>query len=81
VRRKNVLGTIMHSFFIIGVVTIVWATVAIASPSARPRRLIGDLSWAGLHGVGADANKDYAATIPHLAFMIFQCMFAVITPR
>lgn len=42
--------------------------------------LLGSLDWAGLSGVGQEANADYAATVPHLAFMIFQCMFAVITP-
>ncbi len=41
---------------------------------------IGNLSWAGLHGVGLDPYADYSATIPHQAFMIFQAMFAIITP-
>lgn len=81
VRRKNVLGTIMHSFFIIGVISVVWAVVGYSLAFGPDHGgLIGDLSWAGLRGVGGDANKDYAATIPHLAFMIYQCMFAVITP-
>jgi Amt family ammonium transporter len=81
VRAKNVLGTIMHSFFILGLVSVVWV-VAGYSLAFGPDRwhLIGSLDWVGLRGVGQTPNPDYAATVPHLAFMIFQGMFAVITP-
>ncbi|MFZ3122078.1 MAG: ammonium transporter [Thermodesulfovibrionales bacterium] len=81
VRRKNVLGTIMQSFIALGVVTILWVLYGY-SLSFGPDKwhIIGGLEWVGLKGVGLDPNPDYAATIPHQAFMIFQMMFAVITP-
>lgn len=81
VRRKNVLGTIMQSFIALGVVTILWVLYGY-SLSFGPDKwhIIGGLEWAGLKGVGLEPNPDYAATIPHQAFMIFQMMFAVITP-
>ena len=81
VRRKNALGTIMHSFIIAAVISIQWAlwgyTLAFGVDIGG---IIGDLSWLGLKSVGAEPNTDYAATVPHAAFMIFQMMFAVITP-
>lgn len=81
VRKKNVLGTIMHSFVCLGIVSIIWVlygyTLAFGPDKAH---LIGDLSWAGLSNVGALPNADYAPTVPHQIFMIFQMMFAVITP-
>jgi Amt family ammonium transporter len=81
VRGKNVLGTIMHSFIIVAVISIQWVlwgySVAFGPDVGG---LFGNLSWVGLNGVGADPNPDYAATIPHSAFMIYQMMFAVITP-
>jgi Amt family ammonium transporter len=81
VRRKNVLATIMHSFFILALISVQWAlwgyTLAFGPDKGG---IIGGLDWLGLKGVGAEPNPDYAATIPHSAFMIFQCMFAVITP-
>jgi Amt family ammonium transporter len=81
VRRKNVLGTIMHSFIALGVITLQWVLFGY-SLSFGPDigHFIGNLDWIGLRGVGGDPNADYAATIPHQAFMIFQMMFAVITP-
>jgi ammonium transporter, Amt family len=81
VRRKNVLGTIMHSFIALGVVTLQWVLFGYSlafGPDVG--HFIGNLSWIGLNGVGLDPNPDYAATVPHQAFMIFQMMFAVITP-
>lgn len=81
VRRKNVLGTIMQSFIALGVVTIVWVLYGYSlafGPDVG--HIIGNLDWVGLKGVGLEPNPDYAATIPHQAFMIFQMMFAVITP-
>lgn len=81
VRGKNVLGTIMQSFIMISVVSMEWVYLGY-SMSFGPdiKGLIGSLSWFGLSGVGAAPNPDYAPTIPQTLFMIYQCMFAVITP-
>jgi Amt family ammonium transporter len=81
VRGKNVLGTIMQSFIILGVITFEWVLWGY-SMSFGPDHggIIGGLDWFGLKGVGMDPSPSYGPTIPHLAFMIFQCMFAVITP-
>ncbi len=81
VRKKNVLGTLMHSFVAIALVSVQWILVGY-SLSFGPdiNGVIGSLAWAGLSGVGVEPNPDYAATIPHMAFMIYQAMFAVITP-
>jgi Amt family ammonium transporter len=81
VRRKNVLGTIMHSFIAIALVSVQWILFGYSlafGPDVKG--LIGGLDWAGLAGVGTAPNADYAATVPHLAFMAYQMMFAVITP-
>jgi ammonium transporter, Amt family len=81
VRTKNALSTIMQSFFIVGLISVQWVlwgyTLAFG-PDING--IIGSLDWAGLATVGQAPNADYAATIPHYAFMIFQAMFAVITP-
>ncbi|WP_028322941.1 ammonium transporter [Desulfatiglans anilini] len=81
VRSKNILGTLMQSFIILGVVTLEWVlwgyTMAFGPDHAG---LIGGLDWFGLKGVGMEPSADYGTTVPHLAFMIFQCMFAIITP-
>jgi ammonium transporter, Amt family len=81
VRGKNVLGTIMQSFIVLGVITLQWVLWGY-SMSFGPDYggLIGGLEWFGLKGVGMAPSPDYGPTVPHLAFMIFQCMFAVITP-
>ena len=81
VRKKNVLSTIMHSFIALGVITIQWVLIGY-SLSFGPDKggIIGGLEWLGLSGVGLEPNTDYAGTIPHQAFMIFQMMFAIITP-
>ncbi len=81
VRRKNVLATIMQSFVILCVISIQWVLWGY-SVSFGPDKfgLFGGLEWIGLKGVGIEPYPDYAATIPHQAFMIFQMMFAVITP-
>jgi Amt family ammonium transporter len=81
VRSKNVLGTIMHSFAAIALVSVQWILVGY-SLSFGPdiNGFIGGLDWIGLNGVGVEPNPDYAPTVPHLAFMIYQAMFAVITP-
>lgn len=81
VRTKNVLSTIMQSFFIIGLISVQWVLWGYTlSFGPDINGFIGNFSWFGLQSVGQEANADYAATIPHLAFMIFQAMFAVITP-
>lgn len=81
VRKKNVLSTLMHSFFIIALISVQWVlfgyTLAFGPDVGH---LIGGLDWLGLKGVGAAPNADYAATIPAYAFMAFQMMFAIITP-
>jgi ammonium transporter, Amt family len=81
VRGKNVLGTIMQSFIILGIISIEWALWGY-SMSFGPDHggIIGGLDWFGLKGVGLEPSTSYGTTVPHLAFMIFQCMFAVITP-
>ncbi|NPV92763.1 MAG: ammonium transporter [Firmicutes bacterium] len=80
VRRKNVLSTIMHSFIIICLVSVQWVILGYSLAFGPDHAgLFGDLSWLGLNGVGLEPNADYAATIPHQAFMVFQMMFAIIT--
>jgi Amt family ammonium transporter len=80
VRRKNVLATIMHSFFILCLISVQWVlwgyTLAFGPDKGG---IIGGLDWLTLKGVGQDPGP-YAATVPHQAFMVFQMMFAVITP-
>jgi Amt family ammonium transporter len=81
VRRKNFLSVLMQCFVMIGMITVQWVLFGYSlSFGPDVKGLIGNLSWAGLKGVGLEPNPDYAATIPHQAFMIFQAMFAVITP-
>jgi Amt family ammonium transporter len=81
VRSKNILGTIMHSFIMVGIVTVQWVlwgySVAFGPDVGG---LFGSLAWVGLNGVGVEPNADYAATIPHMTFMVYQMMFAIITP-
>ena len=81
VRGKNVLGTIMQSFVAISLISVQWILIGY-SLSFGPdiNGLIGSLDWIGLRGVGIEPNPDYAPTIPHMAFMMYQAMFAVITP-
>ncbi len=81
VRRKNVLATIMHSFFILALISVQWVLWGYTLAFGPDRGgIIGSLQWLGLNGVGLEPNPDYASTIPHQAFMIYQGMFAVITP-
>jgi Amt family ammonium transporter len=81
VRGKNALGTIMQSFILVALISVQWVlwgySLAFGPDHAG---IIGGLDWFGLKGVGADPNPDYAATIPHQTFMIYQAMFAIITP-
>ena len=81
VRGKNALGTIMHSFIIVELISVqlvLWGYSLAFGPDKGG--IIGSLAWLGLNGVGLDPNPDYAATIPHQTFMIYQAMFAIITP-
>jgi len=80
VRRKNVLGTMMHSFVLMAVVTILWVLFGYSLAFAEGSPFIGGLQYLGLENVGAAPNGDYAATIPQGTFMLFQLMFAIITP-
>ncbi|MBW2621801.1 MAG: ammonium transporter [Deltaproteobacteria bacterium] len=81
VRHKNVLGTIMHSFICLGLVSLIWVLWGYSlSFGTDLGGLIGGLDFLGLKGVGLEPHADYGSSIPHLAFMVFQLMFAVITP-
>ncbi len=81
VRRKNVLSIMMQCFMLVGVVSIQWVLFGYSLAFGPDHGgVIGDFSWAGLSGVGLEPNADYAATIPHQLFMVFQMMFAIITP-
>ncbi len=81
-RSKNVLGTIMQSFIVVGLVGVQWVVIgySLAFSPDTVGGLIGDLDFFGLKGVGTEPSDVYATTIPHEAFMIFQAMFAIITP-
>lgn len=85
-RSKNVLGTIMQSFITTGVVAVIWVTVgySLAFGPDQGLGLIGNLDWIGLKDVGAEPGGPngavYGLGIPHLLFMSFQMMFAIITP-
>ena len=81
VRSKNVLGTIMHSFVILCLISLFWVLLGYSlafGPDVKG--VIGSLAWAGLNGVGLSPHAVYGPTIPHQAFMVFQLMFAAITP-
>ncbi len=80
VRSKNVLGTIMHTAVILCLLTVVWVVCGYSlafGPDVGG--VIGSLEWIGLQGVGPEPSPDYASTIPHQVFMVFQLMFAAIT--
>jgi Amt family ammonium transporter len=80
VRRKNILGTMMQSFAMMGLVTIIWAVVGYSLAFAHGTSFIGGFEHVFLRGVGLAPNADYAATIPEQTFMVYQLMFAIITP-
>src|SRR4051812_30776189 len=80
VRRKNVLGTMMHSFVLMAVVTVIWALVGYSFSFGEGNPFFGGGQYFFLNGVGADPNPDYAGTIPQGTFMVYQLMFAIITP-
>ncbi len=81
VRSKNVLSTTMHSYSAMAIVSIQWIVIGY-SLSFGPdwHGLIGTLDWFGLNGVTYAPNPDYSSTIPHNLFMMFQLMFAILTP-
>ena len=81
VRSKNVLGTIMQNFILLGLISVLWAIYGYSlafGPDVG--HFIGNLDWVGLAGVGFEPFKAYSETIPHQTFMIYQAMFAIITP-
>ena len=80
VRRKNMLSVLMQCFIILCVLSVQWVLFGYSLSFAPGSGFWGGFGWAGLNGVGLEPYPDYAATIPHQAFMIFQAMFAVITP-
>ncbi|MCE8423620.1 MAG: ammonium transporter [Candidatus Methanoperedens sp.] len=80
VRKKNALSTIMFSFAILALISVQWVLYGYSLAFGPDiGHVIGNLNWLGLNGVGQEPNADYAATIPALAYMIFQAMFAIIT--
>lgn len=81
VRKRNVLSIMMQSYTAIGLVTVVWVLFGYSLAFGPDHgHLIGGFNWLGLRGVGLSPNLDYAPTIPHLLFFLFQLMFAIITP-
>jgi ammonium transporter, Amt family len=80
VRRKNILGTMMQSFAMMGLVSILWAIVGYSLAFSHGNVFVGGLGHAFLIGVGLNPNPEYAATIPEQTYMIYQLMFAIITP-
>lgn len=81
VRRKNVLGTMMHSLVLMGLVSVLWALFGYSMAFGEGNAYCGNpLKHFLLRGVGLAPNSDYAATVPEQSFMLFQLMFAIITP-
>jgi Amt family ammonium transporter len=80
VRKRNVLGTMMQSFAMMAVITLLWAVCGYSLVFSQGNPFIGGLHYVFLNGVGAAPNATYAATIPHQTFMVYQLMFAIITP-
>jgi ammonium transporter, Amt family len=80
VRRKNTLAIMMQSFVLMGLITVMWALVGYSLCFGGNGPLIGGFEHAFLRGVGAEPNADYAGTIPQTTFMVYQLMFAIITP-
>jgi len=80
VRSKNVLSTMMHSFVLMGVVTVLWAIYGYSLAFSEGTPFVGGLHYLLLTDVGSTPNADYGATVPHETYMIYQLMFAIITP-
>ena len=80
VRKKNILGTMMQSFVLMALVTVLWAICGYSLAFGEGSFFLGDLRYLFLQNVAAAPNADYAGTIPHQTFMVYQLMFAIITP-
>ena len=80
VRQKNVLSMMLKSLICVGIVTLLWVFVGYSLVFSEGNSVIGGLEFAFLRGGGTDANPDYSTTLPQMSFMIFQLMFAIITP-
>jgi ammonium transporter, Amt family len=80
VRHKNILAIMMQSFALMALITVLWALVGYSLCFGGDGAVIGNFAHAFLRGVGADPNPDYAGTIPQMTFMVYQLMFAIITP-
>jgi ammonium transporter, Amt family len=80
VRKKNILGTMMQSFAMMGLVTILWPIVGYSLAFGHGNAFIGGFEHVFLHGVGLTPNADYGATVPEQTYMVYQLMFAIITP-
>ena len=80
VRKKNVLGTMMQSFVLMSLVTVLWAVIGYSLAFGEGSPFLGGLHYLFLQGVGSAPNPDYAGTIPQQTFMVYQLMFAIITP-
>ena len=80
VRSKNILNMLMQSFVAMSIITVLWVLAGYSLAFSKGSPVIGGLSWIGLNGVGQEPNAFYGATVPHQVFMVFQMMFAIITP-
>jgi Amt family ammonium transporter len=80
VRKKNILGTMMQSFAMMGLVTVIWAVCGYSLAFGHGNAFIGGFEHLFLRGVGLAPNPDYAPTIPEQTYMVYQLMFAIITP-
>ena len=80
VRSKNILATMMHSFICMAAITVIWAIYGYSLAFSDGNVFIGGFQYLFLNGVGTTPNADYAATIPHATYMVYQLMFAIITP-
>lgn len=81
VRQKNVLAMMGQSIIILSLISLQWVLIGYSISFGKDHfSLIGSLDWLGFNGVGLSPNADYAPSVPHVAFAMFQCMFAVVTP-
>jgi Amt family ammonium transporter len=80
VRKKNVLATMMQSFAMMAIITVLWGVIGYSLAFGSGNSIIGGFQYLFLHGVDGTPNTDYAATVPQQTFMIYQLMFAIITP-
>jgi Amt family ammonium transporter len=81
VRRKNALSTILQSFIAMGLISVLWVVVGYSIAFSKGGDFVGGLEWLGLNGVSAtEPHSFYMTTVPHQAFMVYQLMFAIITP-